>query len=224
MQGTTLKPDVQGFDSLKLRVNNHVCALSLSQGIKESLTLRGPSSLLSRIDSRVEDRRLEIELGGSLTDRIGNAFSTSLSRQKIEVDLAVRDLHDVDIGGFVEGVVFGKNIGDLNLAFIGLGSLKIAKLRGDFLAVMLKGSPTVQIDGEVKEQRVTVKGMGQYRAGNLKTQKTVVHISGSAFATVWAEAELSLDMQGMGSIEYYGRPSVSRKSIGMNRLKPLGVR
>lgn len=224
MQGTQLNPEVRGFNRLQLRIQNHVCALSLSQGDEEALTLHGPSNLLARINPSIREDTLKIELGGSLSDRIGDAFTTSLSREKIGIDLVVCELQELDLGGFVEGIIFGLDVSDLSLNFTGLGKLKVARICGNYLTATLQGSPSIQVSGEVEEQHVTVKGMGQYRAGNLKTQKTAIHLSGSTFATIWAEQDLKVDMQGMGSIEYYGRPSVSRRTIGMNKLKPLGVR
>lgn len=224
MDKSVLKPELSGFSSFKLRIHNHVCALSVSQGEQEALVIKGPSGLLSRIQTEVKGGCLGVELGGRLSDRIGDAFSTSLTRQKVEIDLIARELQSLDIAGFVEGVVFAPTVNALSLTFAGLGSLKVLKLQVDSLDVTLKGSPTMQIDGAAETQRVTVKGMGQYRAGNLKTHKSVVHLSGSAFATLWAEDDLKIEMQGMGSVEYYGQPTISRKTIGMNNLKPLGVR
>ncbi len=221
---TELRPDVQDFTRVQICIQNHVCALTMSQGDKESLVLHGPTSLLSRITPTVQNDVLKIELGGSLSDRIGDAFTTSLSREKVEVDLVVRDLRKLDLRGFVEGTSFGLAVDDLSLNFSGLGKLNVSKLSAQRLKVSLQGSPALQISGEVQEQYVTVKGMGQFRAGNLKTQTTEVILSGSAFATVWAEKDLKVDMQGMGSIEYYGQPSIRRRTIGMNSLKPLGAR
>lgn len=223
-EDTQLNPEIREFKRARICIQNHICALVISQGDQESLSLRGPSKLLSRIDPILKGDLLNIELSGSLGERIGDAFTTSLSREKVEVDLIVRDLRELDLRGFVEGVVFGLVVDDLQLKFSGLGKLKIASLSAQRLRAILSGSPAVQISGEVDEQQVTVKGMGQYRAGNLETQKTEIMLSGSAFATVWAEKDLKVDMQGMGSIEYYGRPSIRRRTIGMNSLKPLGAR
>ena len=59
---------------------------------------------------------------------------------------------------------------------------------------------------------------------DLKTQRTTVDLSGSAFATLWVEEDLNVEMQGIGSIEYYGRPTITRRAVGMNKLKALGER
>jgi hypothetical protein len=224
MQESMSKPDVKEFERLKIRIHNHICDLTLSQGDEEALILRGPGHLLRRVKAHVQGNCLDIELGGDLTDRIGDAFTTSFSRQKVGVDLSVRDLQEMDLGGFVEGRILSLESQDLNLIFSGLGNLKLNGLGGRSITSTLNGSPSVQIDGEVDEQRVVIKGMGQYRAGDLKTQRTTVYLSGSAFATVWAEEDLKVEMRGIGSIEYYGRPSITRRAVGMNNLKALGER
>lgn len=224
IQETLLKPDVKEFERLKVRIHNHVCDLTLSQGDEETLILRGPGHLLRRVNTQVHQKSLEIELGGGLTDRIGDAFTTSFSRQKVGVDLTVCNLQELDLAGFVEGRIFSLETHDLNLLFSGLGNLKLDGLRGKSITSTLNGSPSVQINGEVDEQRVTIKGMGQYRAGDLKTQRTTVDLSGSAFATLWVEEDLNVEMRGIGSIEYYGRPTITRRAVGMNKLKALGER
>lgn len=221
---TLLKPEVKHFERLKLRLHNHVCDLTLSQGESEALVLHGPAHLLKRISAEVYGDGLEIELDGDLADRIGDAFTTSLSRQNIGVDLTVLCLRELDLGGFIEGRISGLEINNLNLNFTGLGNLKIAELAGKTLTSTLKGSPSVQIKGEVEQQHVTINGMGQYRAGDLKTQITTVHLSGSTFATLWVEKQMDIDMRGMGSVEYYGRPAITRRAVGMTNLKSLGVR
>jgi hypothetical protein len=224
MQETLLKPDVKDFERLKVRIHNHVCDLTLSQGDKEALVLRGPGHLLRRVNTQIQRKSLEIELGGGVTDRIGDAFTTSISRQKVGVNLTVRNLQELDLGGFVQGRIFALETHDLNLLFSGLGNLKIDGLRGKSITSTLNGSPSVQINGEVEEQRVIIKGMGQYRAGDLKTQRTTVHLSGSAFATLWVVEDLNVKMRGIGSIEYYGQPSITRRAVGMNNLRALGDR
>jgi hypothetical protein len=223
-QETFLKPDLKEFERLKVRIHNHVCDLTLSQGDEEALFLRGPGHLLRRVKADVQGKSLVIELVGGLTDRIGDASTTSFSRQKVEVDLTVCNLQELDLGGFVEGRIFSLETHDLNLIFSGLGNLKLDGLSGKSITSTLNGSPSVQINGEVDEQRVAIKGMGQYRAGDLRTQRTTVHLSGSAFATLWVEEDLNVEMRGIGSIEYYGRPSITRRAVGMNNLKALGER
>jgi hypothetical protein len=75
-QETLLKPDVKDFERLKVRIHNHLCDLTLSQGDEEALILRGPGHLLRRVNAHVHRKSLEIELGGGLTERIGDAFTT----------------------------------------------------------------------------------------------------------------------------------------------------
>jgi hypothetical protein len=128
------------FERLKVRIHNHVCDLTLSQGDEEALFLRGPGHLLRRVKADVQGKSLVIELVGGLTDRIGDASTTSFSRQKVEVDLTVCNLQELDLGGFIEGRIFTLETHDLNLLFSGLGNLKLDGLSGKSITSTLNGS------------------------------------------------------------------------------------
>lgn len=224
MQAKILTPEVRDFDRIVIRIHNHICKLDLSQSEAESLQVRGPAKLLDRLTAEVRDRQLNIELGGSLSEWIGDALTTSLTRKSLDVTLSVRELTELDLGGFVQGAVSGLRLENFGLSFAGLGTLNMVGLDAKNLKATLKGSPFVELQGAVDQQQITISGMGQYRAGGLKSQKTSIHLSGSGFATIWAVHELDIVVQGMGSVEYYGQPNLRRRSTGMASLKALGTR
>jgi hypothetical protein len=224
MAADVLSPKVQDFDRVAIRIHNHVCKLNLSQGNSESLQIRGPSRLLDRISTEVHEGELTLTLGGSLANRIGDSLTTSLTRKSIEVALTVRKLAELDLAGFIQGTASPLLLDKLMLSFAGLGKLAMAELQTETLSAELQGSPFVELKGAVSEQQVTITGMGQYRAGGLKSQRTSIQLSGSGFATVWATAELEIVVNGMGSVEYYGQPKLRRRSTGMASLKALGIR
>ncbi len=219
----SLAPEVRDFDRVAIRIHNHLCRLNLSQGTSEALRIRGPARLLDRLTPGLKGGVLHIELAGSLTDRIGDWLTTSLTRQSVQVDLTIRELAELDLAGLVQGTISPLKLEQLVLRFTGIGRLEVADLQSDRLLVELKGSPFVDVSGAVSQHWVAISGMGQYRAGNLKSQKTWVQLSGSGAATVWAAQELDVELRGMGSVEYYGNPRLKRHATGMTSLRALGA-
>lgn len=219
----TLAPEVRDFERVVIRIHNHLCRLNLSQGTSEALQIRGPASVVDRLMPDVKGGVLRIELGGSLSDRIGDWLTTSLTRQSVQVALTVRELTELDLAGLVQGTISPLKLEQFGLRITGIGRLEVADLQSDRLLVELKGSPFVDVSGVANQHWVAISGMGQYRAGNLKSQKTWVQLSGSGAATVWAVRELDLELRGTGSVEYYGNPRLRRRVTGMTSLRALGA-
>jgi len=74
------------------------------------------------------------------------------------------------------------------------------------------------VSGRVGEQHVSLNGMSKYDARGLESHKATVTLKGpGGHAVVRAEDELAVTIGGLGSVEYYGHPRVTKK------VSPMGV-
>jgi hypothetical protein len=108
--------------------------------------------------------------------------------------------------------------------FGGLGKLSIAELNAQRLDVdVTMPSPCeVEVSGRVREQHVSLNGMGEYSARSLESRKAVVVLKGpGGHAVVRVEDELNVTIGGPGRVDYYGQPRVTKKVSPMSVVTHL---
>jgi hypothetical protein len=59
-------------------------------------------------------------------------------------------------------------------------------------------------------------------APDLKIQTATVSVPGLGSATVWVTDELTGDISGAGTVNYYGNPQVKTNSSGLGNFKAMG--
>lgn len=76
--------------------------LALRRSEQPQLRISGHKAMLQRYQCSRRGNTLYIKLGGNLFDRIADAFTTSLTRKHIHIDLIVESLVRVRATGMVE--------------------------------------------------------------------------------------------------------------------------
>jgi len=100
--------------------------------------------------------------------------------------------------------------------------MKIDDLQAEDLTARTSGSGNFDLKGEVKTQRVTINGAGNYTAPDLKSAEAEATISGAGNIEVWATDKLDVKVTGVGNVSYYGQPAVSQSITGGGSVKGLG--
>jgi hypothetical protein len=100
--------DPANWVDLNIRRSEHPC-----------LTISGNKAMVQRYRCSRSGNTLNINLMGSLIDRIVDAFTTSLTRKRILVELAVDSLDRVRATGMVEVDVEGWKEDDLEIHLFG---------------------------------------------------------------------------------------------------------
>ena len=74
----------------------------------------------------------------------------------------------------------------------------------------------------VKEIEIDIAGAGEVNALQLKADKVVLHAAGACAAQVWAEKEITAEMNGAGSLSYKGNPAINNiKHAGISKVEKL---
>lgn len=214
---------VRDFDSVALRLDNTVTEVVVKQGDTESLIISGRSDVLSRVRTEVRDGQLAVTLGGSWSEKLQRALDTSLTRQTVRCDLTVRKLKSIEFGGLVRAHVSRLQCGSLSVSVCGAGRVNLSSLTADSLNGAMRGTCQLQVAGKVREQSVSIEGMGYYNARKLESRSAAVSLKGAGRATVWAVEDLSVRSVGMGSVEYYGAPRVKTQASPMASVMPASA-
>jgi hypothetical protein len=215
--------EVSGFDQVALAGFGE---LNITQGEVESLAIEAPQEILDRIETEVSDGKLTIRFRQSWTDWVNVTLSAGLSGLRVTYDLRVKRLTDLVIMGAARVRAANLKTDRLSLELRGVGDVSIASLNAERLQVNLPGAGKISVAGRVTEQKVTIRGAGNYEAPELESQTVEATLEGVGSATVWAVKELDVTLRGIGEVSYYGTPQVRKNIEGpsLGGVKSLGSR
>lgn len=214
---------IAGFDRVLLRGYGD---LEIVSGPVPGLTITTHKTLIDRLESEVKDGRLTLGFA-SWRDKVGQAFTTSLDRKPISYRLTVARLAGLEIRGMArvrgDGIAGdGPGQGAFTIVVRGVAGVQLKGIQATSLAVHMAPGGKVALDGEVQEQRVTIKGPGTYAAAGLQSRSARINIQGPGQAAVSVEKQLSATIFGPGRITYHGAPAVQRRLIGPAVVRRAG--
>ncbi len=235
--GTVIREEraVSGFERVALTGAGDVI---ITQGEAGALTVEADDNLMAYLETEVRNGTLSLGFTREGSNRnvrpsdkirfhltvkaltglevlgAGDFIAAPLEAERLEVFLA--GAGDVQIDG-LEAV-------QLEVVLAGAGDVRIDALNAEKLVVKLNGAGNVELAGQVVEQGIFVNGAGDYRAGELESQAATVELNGVGNARVWARETLDVRIPGVGSVEYYGSPQVTKEISMVGRLVGLGDR
>ena len=178
----------------------------------ESLKISASSEVISKIETTVEDGKLQIKLKR-------HTPWTNDDNGRIDIYVTAKLLGSlVNAGsGSVDvesGILSGSKV---NVVLSGSGSINTA-VKSDDLHAVLSGSGSVHIKGHSDEATIAISGSGEVKGKELKTNDASVTITGSGNAYISADKTVSARIIGSGNIVYSGNASVDSKTIGSGRV------
>lgn len=187
--------------------------LELKQGDRESLTITAEDNILPKIETRVVNGLLELTL------KKNEDIQTN---EPIEVDLQLKNLNQLDLSG--AGMVKAPKLQTNRLAISSDGTtdIEIDFLQVKQLVLDFSGTGRIKLSGRADKQEVSLSGVGEYDASNLKTQNTEIELTGAGSARIWAENFLNVEVSGTGQVGYYGNPQLTEDVSGVGIIKHLG--
>jgi hypothetical protein len=192
--------------------------LDIRQGDQELLIVETDEDTMSKIYTEVQDGELILRIGRGFLERLGVGLQTSLTRPRLRYHLTVKELSGLTVAGFGRVEIGDLTAGSFSVRLAGGGDIAFSSLTADSVDVELSGAGQVEIQGKVKEQRVSLSGAGRYAAGKLESQRASVTMSGAGNASVWASEDLDVTLSGVGSVEYYGNPTVKQRTSGLGSI------
>ena len=188
--------------------------LVITQGDEESLTIETDDNIMPYITSEVKNGTLH--LGYDIPE------GKNISPTRLTYTLKVKDLTGVEVSG--SGSVEAASIDTccLDIVLNGSGNTQIDSLNTENLVVEVNGSADVELSGEAADQVIEISGSGKYKAGDLQSESVDIKIDGSSDVTVWATESLVANINGSGSVDYYGKPTTDISSSGSGKANSLG--
>jgi hypothetical protein len=184
----------------------------IAYGAENSIQVEGDENLLSYIETKVEDGKLNIR---------NKKNSNIRSRNKIVVYVILPTLTGVYLSG--SGDMIGKgnfsNDGKLSLAVSGSGNIKLEINNAKSVDCSIAGSGKIEVSGKAETLLTSISGSGSVDAYSLYTNEVTARISGSGNAKVFANKTIDASISGSGDVRYKGAPeSIQKKTAGSGRV------
>jgi hypothetical protein len=222
--------DASNFESVSLEISGDVY---IEQGQAESVTIEADDNILPLLETNVRGKKL------ILTAKPNQSINPS---RKIVYRITVKDLRGISLDGSGNFYISPIQSDTMEISLLGSGDINFDDLETGKLAIDLNGSGNIAIDqlsatttdasvdgsgdirlsGQAPSQLISFDGSGNYLAGDLKSESAEIRISGSADVTVWVSDELNVDIDGSGTVKYYGKPAVDQSGNGSGKLVSMG--
>lgn len=204
---------ISDFSKLQL---DGVGQLIITQGSSESLEIQAEDNILEQLTSEVQGDTLVLGF------EEGSWRSQIIPTKTIIFTLSVVDLTEITLNGAGHLNLSALETSSLKLEINGAGEIQIEELNADQLVVNISGAGSISISGEVTSQDITIDGAGSYHVEDLLSQSALVEIAGLGSGKVWAEQMLTISIDGGGSVEYYGSPTISQDVSGIGDIQHMG--
>jgi len=222
--------DVSNFNSITLENSGDVY---IEQGQTESVTVEADDNILPLLETKVTGKELVlttkpntgINPSRKIVYRITAKDLTRLSLKgsgNFYVSPLQSDSMELSLNGSGNIKIDDLSTGKLSMDLNGSGNINVDKLAATAIGSSINGSGDIQLAGEAPTQKISFNGSGNYRAGDLKSNSAEISIPGSAEVTIWVTDTLNANINGSGTIRYYGKPSVNQTGNGSGKIVSLG--
>lgn len=214
----TEKRDLGSFSRVSMR---GIGKLTINKGKNQEFSIDGDKIAISRITTNVINGQLIIDIGRDWVEKLSAGFDF-LSSSDVRIHITLPELEELEVTGAAEVEVSDIQTENLVLRMTGASNVRVQNLKADTLKTEIPGAGKMQVDGKVKEHSLTLAGAGNFSGHDLACKKAKVVLSGVGSAQLWVTDELDVTIAGVGSVEYFGSPSVIQSVTMLGKVSSLG--
>ena len=203
-QVETTKFERPPFTGIELRGDVDVF---FSQGPEQEIEARGHTNLLEELILEVDGQDLEIRTRRCISPRDRLQLFITIPQIDRVVNSSAADIVS-------ENTLVTNNI---ELTASGSGNVEIAIIT-DVLKANLSGSGNLLAEGEAATLNLKITGSGDFNGFGLVAVSSMVFISGSGDAEVFAQDFLEASISGSGDVFYKGDPFLEVRLTGSGRV------
>ena len=194
--------DVTGVREIRLTTPG---TLHIRQGSRESLEIDADSSVLQRIQTRIDGDILTIRLRRPLF---------GLFHGRIEYYLTIDDLDSVLTTSSGDVDIDSVTTRELELASDSSGDIRVGSIKAEFLDVRLTSSGDLSIrSGRVTSQRIRCSSSGDFRAADVMSDTAEVTLTSSGDAHMHVTQRLTARLSSSGDLRLKGSPVIDALNI-----------
>ena len=158
--------------------------LTVDAGKPFSVTVQGDAKFVGRVTTKVVNGELRISMDDDSNIRMRKT-------ERVVVSMPALTSFDAE----------------------GAGLARLNNVQGERLDVDYRGAGSLVINGKVRHVRIDAEGVGELDAKGLIAQEANVSFEGIGAVSIHASEKLTVDVEGMGNLTYYGNPRIVNKSV-----------
>lgn len=203
---------LSAFTEISLRIGANV---HLTQGIDQTVEVKGKESTLEKLITEVKDRKLVVRYPTEL-------FLSKWNPGPVDIFITIPQIDALDVlgsGSILADDKIESRILDLRVS--GSGDIKIGKLKAEKVSSLLSGSGSLYITGQqtASEFKTILSGSGNVKADGFIADNVNIKIGGSGSCWVTTAKNLVVRIVGSGSVYYHGNPAVDSSIVGSGQIK-----
>ena len=202
------------FDSNFIRGNGNVVTEAREIGEFHSIKSRGSIDIdIMPSDSyKLEIQNDENLLQYMLLEVVDGVLEVkykkgSYSSDHSKVFITVPTLKEIKSAGSADISIHGilKNSEEIKIDLSGSGNIE-GEVDAPVINAMSSGSGNIELSGRTKTFLCEIRGSGDVKCEDLKSENVDVHLRGSADISVFASVSLKIKVAGSGNVYYRGNP------------------
>jgi hypothetical protein len=172
---------------------NGAFTVSITAGARAvSVTLSGDGDVVSRVTTEVQ--------GGTLVVAMKPGTNSFDKSPKIDIKVPVLRSFENE----------------------GAGSVTIAGIGGGDFSITNSGTATITVTGRATKEDISLNGTGKIDATGVDAHDVTVDNNGVGSVRVRASGELTMSVNGIGEIQYAGKPTAVHSSVnGIGRISRI---
>lgn len=206
---TTKTFPLQSFTSVESDI---VGSIIYTQSSKVSIQAEGDKELIDNL--RVNEKNGVLKVTHVLKINIKN-------KKKLTLYISSPTIVSIDSDGVGNWVMKGKVKADnLKIEFDGIGNFEALDLESNKIKVDYEGVGNLSLGGSANFLVIESEGVGSVNAENMRAKNAIIKSSGVGSVKCYASESIDLTNSGVGSITYYGNPTVKNmKNTGVGKIK-----
>lgn len=206
---TTKTFPLQSFTSVESDI---VGSIIYTQSSKVSIQAEGDKELIDNL--RVNEKNGVLKVTQVLKINIKN-------KKKLTLYISSPTIVSIDSDGVGNWVMKGKVKADnLKIEFDGVGNFEAFDLESNKIKVDYEGVGNLSLGGSANFLVIESEGVGSVNAENMRAKNAIIKSSGVGSVKCYASESIDLTNSGVGSITYYGNPTVKNmKNTGVGKIK-----
>lgn len=179
--------------------------LTVDPALEDNITLSAPEKLMNTVKVRIDHENGVIAISGD--DKL------SFAEAELEITVGV-PLKSLSVEGGVELDAVLPEVKHFSLDVVGAvdGEIRFGSLEA--FAAEIDGAGSLELSGSCAKAEVTVNGAGSIDAESLICTDAEVTINGAGSCKIHVSDTLEAEVNGVGSIRYFGEPKTVTRAVG----------
>ncbi|HTX71473.1 MAG TPA: head GIN domain-containing protein [Rectinemataceae bacterium] len=181
---------------------------------------RGPQRLQLSMDSNLLPLFVT-EVSGSRLKLHFRSGVTISGLTRLDIDISLPELDGVDLSGEARAVIDEFSGASFESSISGAAELA-AVLNYKDMKLGLSGAGAMTLSGNSGTVTMSIDGAGRISARSLRVEGLALQVRGSGYAEVRARDSLTVQVDGMASISYWGNPRLTQRVSGSGSVTRVG--